>query len=104
MIYRQGDILLVATADAAEGEPLPRDPVRGVVLAVGESTNHFHRFTDEHVELRDPRTRATRHLTVVKTEARLLHEEHAPITITPGHYDLPQQMEYRPTELRRVAD
>lgn len=39
------------------------------------------------------------------TEAvTLRHEEHTQHTIPPGIYHLPKQMEYTPTELRRVAD
>lgn len=34
----------------------------------------------------------------------LRHEEHDPHVIEPGIYRLPQQMEYSPAELQRVAD
>jgi hypothetical protein len=46
---------------------------------------------------------AERFLQVMEVVA-LTHEEHATVTIQPGVYRLPQQVEYAPAELRRVAD
>jgi hypothetical protein len=45
----------------------------------------------------------TRFLEVVEPVA-LRHEEHAPIDLAPGVYQVIQQREYSPEEIRRVAD
>lgn len=104
-IIRQGDVCLVPIAD------LPADvedvtPKKGrVVLMHGEATGHAHAFYDRGVMLlqskQEPRRRF---LWVVKTTALLRHEEHETAHVPPGLYELPQQIEYSPEELRRVAD
>ena len=40
----------------------------------------------------------------VSESVTLKHEEHTEHTISPGIYRIPQQVEYTPAELRRVAD
>lgn len=103
-MIRQGDVLLVPTDASSRAAVVKRDGDGSVTLAHGEVTGHRHRLVDDHVALREPEARKTRHLSVVKTEARLLHEEHSPITVRPGQYDLPRQVEYTPEEIRNVAD
>ena len=97
---RQGDVLLVpatlpeaATAITTTGD---------VILAYGETTGHAHRIK-ESAKVRVWSAGAERFLQVMETTA-LTHEEHAPITLLPGVYKLPQQVEYSPRELQRVAD
>ena len=97
---RQGDVLLVpatlpkaATAITTTGD---------VILAYGEITGHAHRIK-ESAKVRVWSAGAERFLQVMETTA-LTHEEHAPITLLPGVYKLPQQVEYSPRELQRVAD
>ena len=97
---RLGDVLLVpatlpeaATAITTTGD---------VILAYGEITGHAHRIK-ESAKVRVWSAGAERFLQVMETTA-LTHEEHAPITLLPGVYKLPQQVEYSPRELQRVAD
>ena len=107
-IYRQGDVLIRAIADAevpAEVKPVARDRGR-VVLAYGEVTGHAHAINAEGAHLfretapEKPRT----FLRIIKTEALLRHEEHAPVKLVPGAYEVIHQREYTPEEIRRVAD
>ncbi|MGH9523996.1 MAG: hypothetical protein ACRD3E_15850 [Terriglobales bacterium] len=35
---------------------------------------------------------------------RIVHEEHAPIVLPPGDYEIVRQREYSPEEIRNVAD
>ena len=127
-IRRQGDVLLTPVAALPAGcTEIPHDKGR-IVLAYGEVTGHAHAIADHTVradreigpeaasEIADAaiaraRTKARllaapngeRFLEVTET-VHLRHEEHDEHAIEPGIYRLPQQMEYSPAELQRVAD
>lgn len=99
---RQGDVLLVAT-QRVTGEPEPIASDGCVVLAHGEVTGHRHRF-ERASEAQALAGSGVRQL-IVNSAAALLHEEHSPPTIEPGHYDLPRQVEWTDdNEPRQVAD
>lgn len=124
---RQGDVLLVPVAALpADCTEVPNDHGR-IVLAYGEVTGHAHAIADHRVsvdarpgqraaEVADAtiaRAQAKARLLVAPTGERYLevreavtlsHEEHTAHAIPPGIYKLPQQVEYEPGELRRVAD
>lgn len=107
-IYRQGDVLIRAIADTevpAELKPVERDRGR-VVLAYGEVTGHAHAITAPGARLfREPKAEKSRtFLRIVKTDALLRHEEHAPVKLAPGAYEIIHQREYTPEEIRNVAD
>lgn len=103
-MYRQGDVLLIAaTRCGANAEPVARENGR-VVLAHGEATGHAHALVDDHVTLGEVPTTKRRYLRIVKKPAALLHEEHAPIELPPGMYEVRRQREYSPEEIRTVAD
>jgi hypothetical protein len=103
---RQGDVGLLRV------NAIPRDavqePINGkkLILAFGESTGHHHRFefldTSHNVKLFKAGA-GVRYLEV-SAPIDLLHEEHDLAPIAPGRYLLPQQVEYTPAALRRVAD
>lgn len=133
-MYRQGDVLVREVNFAnpqlsATLKELPKDGDR-VILAYGEVTGHAHAFApDAGVKLyrdeksgrvinwdetrtrpvslqeltRDPTLR--RFLKVSDDDgATLLHEEHAPIQIPKGLYEIIIQREYHPEKIRRVED
>jgi hypothetical protein len=93
-LIRQGDVLLVPVDEAAaEGARVER---RGkVVLAEGEATGHAHRIVDPRAELR---TRwSTRFLVVTGDEPVVLeHEEHDPLPVAPGTWEIRRQREFTP--------
>ena len=105
-VLRQGDVLLIAI------DAIPKDakkqPAKGkkVILALGEATGHHHRFEfldkSQNVKLYVADWGA-RYVHVTKA-SELLHEEHSTVKVPAGKYLLPQQVEYTPAELRRVAD
>ena len=123
---RQGDVCLVLVAALPAGcKEVPHDKGR-IVLAYGEVTGHAHAIAD-HVQgrPRDLGPEAAAEIAdaaIARAKARLLvspagerflqvdetvhlrHEEHTAHPIPPGIYKLPQQVEYTPAELRRVAD
>jgi hypothetical protein len=118
---RQGDVaLLPVAAMPADCIEMPLDKGR-IVLAYGEVTGHAHAIADHdqaaHIaaaaaEIADAaiaRARLWRapngeRYLEVREPVTLRHEEHTAHTIPPGIYKLPQQVEYTPAQLRRVAD
>ena len=99
-MQRQGDVLMVPAQlpDGAKQIETSGD----VILAYGEVTGHAHRIR-ESGKVRMWSAGAERFLQVMEAVA-LTHEEHTALTIPPGVYKLPQQVEYTPAELKRVAD
>lgn len=105
-IYRQGDVLLVAT-----DKPVPRDAQRverdagRVVLAYGEVTGHAHAIHDLEADLYEHDALEIRFLAVLAGGGvDLTHEEHATIHLPAGTYKVIRQREYAPEGLRNVAD
>lgn len=108
-IYRQGDVLLIAVAAIAAGAK-DVTPAQGrIVLAEGEVTGHAHAIYPEVKRGKEKQPArlwdagAERFLQVVEKTA-LKHEEHAPVELPPGNYQVVHQREYAPEEIRRVAD
>lgn len=121
---RQGDVLLVKV-DALPAGCTEVPHVNGaIVLAFGEVTGHAHKIAD-HVDaarMKDAGRQARNALHAAKVRARLLeapngtrflevlkpvnlkHEEHSPVEIPAGIYELPTQMEHTAERMRRVAD
>ena len=98
-MWRHGDVL-IAAVDAIPRQAKQRP---GTVLARGEITGHSHRIEDpETVELWD--CYGTLYLKVVADAARVVHQEHSPITLPRGTYKVWQQREYTPQAIRTVGD
>jgi len=100
-ILRQGDILLVpVTTIPPDARPVAGERRgAGLVVAHGEATGHAHVLShgDEFV------TEARRYVRLA-VEARLFHDEHAPIEVPAGEWELRRQREYAPGEIRTVED
>ncbi len=105
-MYRQGDVLL------RRREPLgPRHWHTAIerlddrlILALGEATGHAHAILDREAALLTDWN--SRFLRVIGESVALVHEEHAPITIPKGFYDVIIQREHRYDQAapRRVVD
>lgn len=122
-VIRQGDVALIPVSQIPNGcKEIAPDGNR-IVLAFGEVTGHAHAIYD-HVSITNEQANemagaaiarakakarlllapdGSRYLEVVETVS-LMHEEHTAHQLKPGFYRLPVQMEYEPSELRRVAD
>lgn len=112
--YRQGDVLIrrieaipLRRRAVAEGEPAR------IVLAFGEQTGHSHTIEARPDEARLRKSTPTRRepertfLEVLSPSVTLNHDEHEPIEIPQGDYEIIRQREYDPkaaAEVRRVAD
>ncbi len=103
MVIRHGDVGLRSVEALPKGVTSVKRVPRGVVLAYGEATGHAHAIRDLTATLwRGDDGRE--YLLVEGGVAVLQHEEHGPITISPGIYEVLHQREYTPQASRRVAD
>jgi hypothetical protein len=97
-LVRQGDVFIVPVAQLPAGLTGTRP-----VLAEGEVTGHAHRVAD-------PATaqvftgKGGLFLEVTAACATVIHDEHAPVTLPRGSYEIRIQREYHPKEIRRVVD
>ena len=108
-MYRQGDVLIVPIAEAqlppaVPGlEPVGRDPRERMILALGESTGHAHAVVGQGALYPASAPLEPMHLHLPKG-GRVVHEEHAAITLPAGWYRVIRQREYEPGSVRMVAD
>ena len=86
-------------------DSIPADAKRRAtnVLVRGEITGHSHRIeVPDTAEVWE--CDGVLFVKVVAGTARLIHEEHKPITLLRGLYRVWQQREYTPRMIRRVVD
>lgn len=118
-LYRQGDVLLIPT-QIPEGDYPEVPSVDGFhILALGEATGHRHKVPSSQSELfapldRTPTPRIQNSRQVVenadglllriKEACQLTHEEHNPVELPAGDYQVRIQREYTPEAIRMVAD
>ncbi|MFD9003631.1 hypothetical protein ACFV0T_22080 [Streptomyces sp. NPDC059582] len=108
-MYRQGDVLIVPVADGSvpaqvtDGPKEPRDARGRLVLALGEVTGHAHAVVGPGEMVREPGPSGTLMLRLPEG-GRVVHEEHAAITLPKGWYRVIRQREYVPGSVRIVAD
>lgn len=73
----------------------------GAILAYGEKTGHTHRLEGRGQVWRQD----TRLYLKLEQPSQVVHDEHGPITLGPGTYEVIGQREYvSPEEDRRVFD
>lgn len=96
IMHRQGDVLFVKVAD------LPPSLVeqKSDVLVEGEATGHAHRLTTGQIW----QTSSGQLFLSAVAESKIVHEEHAPIELEPGYWQVIRQREYSPKETRWVRD
>ncbi|MER6437580.1 MULTISPECIES: hypothetical protein [unclassified Streptomyces] len=108
-MYRQGDVLMVSLAPeavpkgAADAPSEPRDGRGRLVLALGEVTGHAHAVVGPGRLVREAGVFGPM-LLHVPDGARVVHEEHAAISLPKGWYRVVRQREYVPGSVRIVAD
>lgn len=98
MFFQQGDVI-VAKIEKVKGKKLDH-----LTLATGEKTGHHHTITKGDAELYEEK--GTLYLRVNSEEAILSHQEHKPITIEKGDYEIGivQEYDHFAEEARRVSD
>lgn len=108
---RQGDVLLKPTRKKLSANATAVTDQGRTILAYGEVTGHAHEVIaataigEDHVPpmqlFEEP---DGSRLLVVRGPATLRHEEHGPIALAPGQYEVIRQVEYTPSAIRQVAD
>ena len=103
-IIRQGDVIIRRISELPENlTPIKRDK-RGVVLAEGEISGHFHGIATKGVKHYAAPDAGVTYLEVQEAMALLKHDEHATAKLPPGKYEVRIQREYRRKEITRVID
>jgi len=96
MIIRQGDVLFIPVEEIPQGAQFEETRI----VAYGEATGHNHKLigTAEVYSLEGQLfAKAGSDVTVV-------HQEHAPLAIEEGLYEIRIQREYTPQGVRQVMD
>jgi hypothetical protein len=96
-MFRQGDVLLVPIPDSELPEaviPVARDARGSLVLALGEATGHAHAVRAHDADLLAAADDLDRRFLRIVSDAVLAHEEHDPIPLPPGLYQVVRQREY----------
>jgi len=105
---RQGDVWLRQIDRLPAGAKEVKIKNGKIVLAWGELTGHHHRIDVAEGEAREfslaSAHAAVRRFLKVVSEATVRHEEHAPIPLPSGVYEIVIQREYAPDAIRTVAD
>lgn len=79
--YQQGDVLLV------KSDHIKGDRIESNVVQEGEHTGHAHRFTKGQVSIFKT-SDDVKYVKVVGGTALLTHEEHLPVEIEEGEYEI----------------
>ena len=96
-MWRQGDVLI----SAVESIPPLATKRRDCILAQGELTGHSHRIDQPATaELLEHKGRL--YLRVLANEAKVVHQEHGPITLPKGSYAVWLQREYSPQSIHPI--
>lgn len=96
--YRHGDVVV----KVAKSMPTKAKALKHLVLAEGEVTGHKHQITEGEATLYEHE--GTLWLQVTSEAAMLTHEEHKPICLPHGIYEIGIQREYEPDGWRNVQD
>jgi len=100
MLYQQGDVLIRSVGQVPQNaKALSQRPV---VLAYGEVTGHKHQILDEVKAFLDGESMYI----ASDTAFTVTHEEHKPIRVDPGIYEILRVKEYDhfTEEARNVVD
>ncbi len=98
-MWRHGDVMISAAPTIPKGARHRHTPI----LVRGEMTGHSHRIeAPETTEVWE--YAGELFIKVVAPSARVIHEEHQPISLPRGIYRVWQQREYTPSAIRRVVD
>lgn len=100
-MVRQGDLLIVPlTRRDSAWYRLPKTEVSGGILALGEVTGHAHRVEGDLVAVYD--TQRFGRVIHAQEDFAIIHDEHAPIALRAGSYQVIRQREFDETPRRRL--
>lgn len=94
-MHRQGDVLFVRIDELPEG----LTPREDQIIVEGEVTGHHHKLMTGRVL-----EAATGQLYLeVLRATQVVHQEHQPLALEPGYYQVVRQREYVAPELSRLV-
>lgn len=101
-MYRQGDVLFKTVDQIPKGG---KRRSTGHILE-GEATGHIHRVAEAQLAEAEVLDCGAGLFMRVTGEGgvSIVHEEHDPIVLPPGNYEIVRQREYAPDEITNVAD
>lgn len=99
--FRQGDVF-IERIDRVPQEAVKQQPGERVILAHGEVTGHAHEIACDAADAWKQGVDTV--AVVVKSPTKVTHQEHGPIPLRRGTFQITRQREYSPEEVRRVAD
>jgi hypothetical protein len=101
-LYRQGDVLFKEVKEVPEGGKVRKS---GHILE-GEATGHIHRVAETQLAEAQVLDCGAGLFMCVTGEGgvSIVHEEHNPIVLPPGNYEIVRQREYSPEAIRNVQD
>ncbi len=97
MTFRHGDLIITPTLNSIVVPKLDH-----LVLAEGEKTGHKHQIISGRAELF--RIYDLLYLKVLSATAILSHEEHDPLSLPRGNWEIRIQREYTPPDYRYLID
>lgn len=102
---QQGDVVMKAIQEFPQGERILDDQMKSKILAYGEVTGHAHRFADAENAVETFRILNVIYMNV-KKPTMLTHEEHKPIEVPPGKYEIGivRETDHMAGVTRQVAD
>lgn len=91
--HQQGDVLIKSIKEVPSGD---RTPKENLVLAYGEVTGHSHQIILDKEDVPNLRYFTVGGMTIVESEVpfTVVHEEHKPISIPAGIYEIGIVKEY----------
>ncbi len=97
-LIRQGDVMLTQVDALPPGAVKMDGPV---IVAYGEVTGHCHKIEAgaDMFQLVDGRR-----FVVCGQDTEVVHDEHDPLTLMSGVYEVGIQREYSPEAIRNVSD
>ena len=96
---RQGDLLLTKSTARTKGKEVAQPVEKGrLVLLRGERTGHAHTVEADKATLMSWEDIL---MLVVKEDTKLTHEEHNPIPLEPGVYEIRTQRRFNYDDLPR---
>jgi hypothetical protein len=100
---RQGDLLIRKIEKLPDGKRKKR--ANGHILE-GEVTGHVHRIAETQLDEAQVLDCGAGLFMTVTAEGgvSIVHEDHNPIVLPPGNYEVVRQREYTPSEIRNVQD
>lgn len=98
-LARQGDLLFVKKDELPEGA---KPAEEGPILAHGEVTGHKHVAEGANVAVLDV-PEGSKHVEA-KEPWTARHDEHDPVFLDKGIWEIRRQREYFPDEIRQVVD